>query len=159
MNANISVPCHSETEKKRESYRKLLTTCLEVCQNIRLTSLSIVTMQHYAFYLNLRFLTNNNTAGRCVATYNDNVCMFSNKKCSTRFELLFPICTAQSDGAVCDSFPIVNSRYMVANFRHKLCAFHKFSLQPFLRLHHHADGVYFFSVNPVRLLLDWFMLT
>lgn len=47
---------------------------------------------------------------------------------------------------------------MVANFRHKLCAFHKFSLQPYLRLHHHVDRVYFFSVNPAGLISDWFIL-
>jgi hypothetical protein len=47
---------------------------------------------------------------------------------------------------------------MIANFRNKLCAFHKFSLQTFLRLHHHADRVYFFSVNPAGLLSDWFIL-
>jgi len=59
---------------------------------------------------------------------------------------------------VCDAFLIIHSRYKVPNLRHQLCAFHKFSLEAFLKLHYYADGVYFFSINPAGLLSDWFLL-
>jgi hypothetical protein len=55
-----------------------------------------------------------------VAIHNEiRVGVFLKQKIFYKFRVSISDLNAYSNGAVCGSFPIINSRYMEVNFRHK----------------------------------------